>query len=114
MLQSELVWGNRTGFFEASMNGKVLFFGAFFPEDDLESVDAHSGSGHNKQYVEGGPQAHLAPPRSERIAFDSLVDAYTQRFSWVAPIPPRLSNRQIGRGIFLYPQGRLTQWLGTD
>jgi predicted amidohydrolase YtcJ len=34
--------------------------------------------GHNKQDIEGGAQATLATPRSERLALDTLVDGYTR------------------------------------
>ena len=33
--------------------------------------------GHNRQPVEGGPDARYARPRSERIRLDTLIDGYT-------------------------------------
>lgn len=33
--------------------------------------------GHNRQPIEGGPNARYAPPRSERIRLDTLVYGYT-------------------------------------
>ncbi len=35
-------------------------------------------TGHNKQYVDGGADAALATPRSERLRLDVLLDGYTR------------------------------------
>lgn len=54
-------------------------------------------TGHNKQYVDGGAQAHMAPPRSERIALDDLVDGYTRNGAFQLGRADELGSLEVGK-----------------
>ena len=54
-------------------------------------------TGHNKQYVDGGADAHMAPPRSERIALDDLVDGYTRNGAFQLGRADELGSLEVGK-----------------
>ena len=54
-------------------------------------------TGHNKQYVDGGAQAHMAPPRSDRIALDDLVDGYTRNGAFQLGRADQLGSLEVGK-----------------
>jgi predicted amidohydrolase YtcJ len=53
--------------------------------------------GHNKQDIEGGAQATLAPPRSERLRLDSLVDGYTRGAAFQLGRSDQLGSIEVGK-----------------
>jgi hypothetical protein len=53
--------------------------------------------GHNKQEIEGGAQATLAPPRSERLRLDSLVDGYTRNAAFQLRRSDQLGSIEVGK-----------------
>jgi predicted amidohydrolase YtcJ len=53
--------------------------------------------GHNKQDVEGGAQATLAPPRSERLRLGSLVDGYTRNAAFQLRRSDQLGSIEAGK-----------------
>jgi predicted amidohydrolase YtcJ len=53
--------------------------------------------GHNKQDVEGGAQATLAPPRSERLRLDSLIDGYTRDAAFQFGRAGQLGSIEVGK-----------------
>jgi hypothetical protein len=53
--------------------------------------------GHNKQEIEGGAQATLAPPRSERLRLDSLVDGYTRNAAFQLRRADQLGSIEVGK-----------------
>jgi predicted amidohydrolase YtcJ len=53
--------------------------------------------GHNKQEIEGGAQATLAPPRSERLHLNSLVDGYTRNAAFQLRRSDQLGSIEVGK-----------------
>jgi len=53
--------------------------------------------GHNKQDIEGGAQAPLAPPRSERLRLDSLIDGYTRNAAFQFGRADQLGSIEVGK-----------------
>jgi predicted amidohydrolase YtcJ len=53
--------------------------------------------GHNKQDVDGGAQASLAPPRSERLRLDSLIDGYTRDAAFQFGRADQLGSIEVGK-----------------
>jgi len=53
--------------------------------------------GHNRQPVEGGPDARYAKPRSERIRLDSLVDGYTINGAYQLSRSDELGSIEVGK-----------------
>jgi predicted amidohydrolase YtcJ len=53
--------------------------------------------GHNKQDIEGGAQAILTPPRSERLRLDSLVDGYTRNAAVQLGLSDQLGSIEVGK-----------------
>jgi predicted amidohydrolase YtcJ len=53
--------------------------------------------GHNKQAIEGGAEATLAPPRSERLQLDSLVDGYTRHAAFQLGRSDQLGSIEVGK-----------------
>jgi predicted amidohydrolase YtcJ len=53
--------------------------------------------GHNKQDIEGGAQAILTPPRSERLRLDSLVDGYTRNAAIQLGRSDQLGSIEVGK-----------------
>jgi len=53
--------------------------------------------GHNKQDIEGGAQAILTPPRSERLSLDSLVDGYTRNAAFQLRRSDQLGSIEVGK-----------------
>ncbi|MEE9230822.1 MAG: amidohydrolase family protein [Acidobacteriota bacterium] len=53
--------------------------------------------GHNKQDIEGGAAAVLAPPRSERLSLDSLVDGYTRNAAFQLGRLDELGSIEVGK-----------------
>ena len=53
--------------------------------------------GHNKQDIEGGAQAILTPPRSERLRLDSLVDGYTRNAAIQLGLSDQLGSIEVGK-----------------
>ena len=53
--------------------------------------------GHNKQEIEGGAQATVAPPRSERLRLDSLVDGYTRNAAFQLRRADQLGSIEVGK-----------------
>jgi predicted amidohydrolase YtcJ len=53
--------------------------------------------GHNKQDIEGGAQATLTPPRSERLRLDSLVDGYTRNAAFQLRRADQLGSIEVGK-----------------
>jgi predicted amidohydrolase YtcJ len=53
--------------------------------------------GHNKQVIEGGAQARLAPPRSERLSLETLVDGYTRNAALQLGRPDQLGTIEAGK-----------------
>ena len=64
---------------------------------DLANPFVGMQTGHNKQYVEGGAQAHMAPPRSDRIALDDLVDGYTRHGAFQLGRADQLGSLEVGK-----------------
>ena len=53
--------------------------------------------GHNRQPIEGGPDARYAPPRSERIRLDTLVDGYTINGAYQLARSHELGSIEVGK-----------------
>ena len=53
--------------------------------------------GHNKQDIEGGAQAILTPPRSERLRLDSLIDGYTRNAAFQLGLSDQLGSIEAGK-----------------
>jgi predicted amidohydrolase YtcJ len=53
--------------------------------------------GHNKQDIEGGAQATLAPPRSERLRLDSLIDGYTRNAAFQLGRSDQLGSIEVDK-----------------
>ena len=53
--------------------------------------------GHNRQPVEGGPDARYARPRSERIRLDTLVDGYTINGAYQLGRSDELGSIEVGK-----------------
>ena len=53
--------------------------------------------GHNRKEVEGGAQATLGPPLSERLRLDSLVDGYTRNAALQLGRPDQLGSIEVGK-----------------
>lgn len=53
--------------------------------------------GHNRQPVEGGPDARYAKPRSERIRLDSLIDGYTINGAYQLGRSHELGSIEVGK-----------------
>jgi predicted amidohydrolase YtcJ len=53
--------------------------------------------GHNKQEIEGGAQAILTPPRSERLRIDSLIDGYTRNAAFQLGRSDQLGSIEVGK-----------------
>lgn len=53
--------------------------------------------GHNRQPVEGGPDARYASPRSERIRLDTLVDGYTINGAYQLGRSHELGSIEVGK-----------------
>lgn len=53
--------------------------------------------GHNRQPVEGGPDARYAKPRSERIRLDTLVDGYTINGAYQLGRSQELGSIEVGK-----------------
>jgi len=53
--------------------------------------------GHNKQEIEAGAQATLAPPRSERLRLESLVDGYTRNAAFQLRRSDQLGSIEAGK-----------------
>jgi predicted amidohydrolase YtcJ len=53
--------------------------------------------GHNKQDIEGGAAAVLAPPRSERLSLDALVDGYTRNAASQLGRLDQLGSIEVGK-----------------
>jgi len=53
--------------------------------------------GHNRQPVEGGPDARYARPRSERIRLDTLVDGYTINGAYQLGRSHELGSIEVGK-----------------
>ncbi len=64
---------------------------------DLANPFVGIQTGHNKQYVEGGAQAHMAPPRSDRIALDDLIDGYTRHGAFQLGRADQLGSLEVGK-----------------
>jgi predicted amidohydrolase YtcJ len=73
-------------------DGAVVTFSSDITDEygwKSESANPFYGmqTGHNKQDVEGGADAPLSPPQSERLRMDALLDGYTRNAAF-----------QLGRG----------------
>ncbi len=53
--------------------------------------------GHNKQEVEGGAEAMLTPPRSERLGLDVLIDGYTKNAAFQLGRSDQLGSIEVGK-----------------
>jgi hypothetical protein len=53
--------------------------------------------GHNKQDIEGGAQAILTPPRSERLSLDSLIVGYTRNAAFQLGRWDQLGSIEVGK-----------------
>jgi predicted amidohydrolase YtcJ len=53
--------------------------------------------GHNRQPVEGGPDARYARPRSERLRLDTLVDGYTINGAYQLARSDELGSIEVGK-----------------
>jgi predicted amidohydrolase YtcJ len=53
--------------------------------------------GHNKQEIEGGAQAILTPPRSERLGLDALIDGYTRNAAFQLGRSDQLGSIEVGK-----------------
>jgi predicted amidohydrolase YtcJ len=53
--------------------------------------------GHNKQDIEGGVQAILTPPRSERLRLDVLIDGYTRNAAFQLGRSDQLGSIEVGK-----------------
>ena len=53
--------------------------------------------GHNRQDIEGGPDAALARPRSERLKLDALVDGYTKHAAYAMGRSDQLGSIEAGK-----------------
>jgi len=53
--------------------------------------------GHNRQAVDGGPDARYAEPRSERIRLDTLVDGYTINGAYQLARSDELGSIAVGK-----------------
>jgi hypothetical protein len=53
--------------------------------------------GHNRQDVEGGPDAPYSRPRSERIKLDALVDGYTRHGAVALGRSDELGSIEVGK-----------------
>jgi predicted amidohydrolase YtcJ len=53
--------------------------------------------GHNRQPVEGGPDARYAKPRSERMRLDTLVDGYTINGAYQLSRSDELGSIEVGK-----------------
>tara|TARA_B110000467_G_C18300368_1_gene470936 strand:- start:347 stop:1726 length:1380 start_codon:yes stop_codon:yes gene_type:complete len=53
--------------------------------------------GHNRQSIEGGQKAKYAPPRSERIRLDTLIDGYTINGAYQLGRSDELGSIEIGK-----------------
>jgi predicted amidohydrolase YtcJ len=53
--------------------------------------------GHNRQVVDGGPDAHYALPRSERIRLDTLVEGYTINGAYQLGRSDELGSIEVGK-----------------
>ncbi len=53
--------------------------------------------GHNKQEIEGGAQATLTPPRSERLGLGSLIDGYTRNAAFQLGRSDQLGSIEVGK-----------------
>jgi predicted amidohydrolase YtcJ len=53
--------------------------------------------GHNRKEVEGGAQAPLGPPLSERLRLDSLVDGYTRNAAFQLGRSDQLGSIEVGK-----------------
>ncbi len=53
--------------------------------------------GHNRQPVEGGPQARYASPRSERLRLDTLIDGYTIHGAYQLGRSDELGSIEVGK-----------------
>jgi len=53
--------------------------------------------GHNRQPVDGGPDARYAKPRSERIRLDTLIDGYTINGAYQLGRSHELGSIEVGK-----------------
>jgi predicted amidohydrolase YtcJ len=53
--------------------------------------------GHNKQDIEGGADATLTPPRSERLRLESLIDGYTRNAAFQLGRLDQLGSIGVGK-----------------
>jgi predicted amidohydrolase YtcJ len=53
--------------------------------------------GHNRKEAEGGAQAPLGPPLSERLRLDSLVDGYTRNAAFQLGRSDQLGSIEVGK-----------------
>ncbi len=53
--------------------------------------------GHNRQLLEGGPNAPYALPRSERLRLDSLVDGYTIHAAYQLGRSAQIGSIEVGK-----------------
>ncbi|MCP4044932.1 MAG: amidohydrolase [Gammaproteobacteria bacterium] len=53
--------------------------------------------GHNRQLLEGGPNAPYALPRSERLRLDSLVDGYTIHAAYQLGRSEHIGSIEVGK-----------------
>jgi predicted amidohydrolase YtcJ len=53
--------------------------------------------GHNKQDIDGGAQARLAPPRSERLSLEVLVNGYTRNAAFQLGRLEQLGTIEAGK-----------------
>ncbi|MBJ89229.1 MAG: amidohydrolase [Woeseia sp.] len=53
--------------------------------------------GHNRQPIEGGANARYAPPRSERLRLDTLVDGYTINGAYQLGRSHELGSIEVGK-----------------
>jgi predicted amidohydrolase YtcJ len=53
--------------------------------------------GHNRQPIEGNSEARYAPPRSERIRLDTLVDGYTINGAYQLGRSDELGSIEVGK-----------------
>jgi len=65
--------------------------------DDAANPYHGMQNGHNRQPVEGGPDARYAEPRSERIRLDTLVDGYTINGAYQLARSDELGSIAVGK-----------------
>jgi len=83
-------------------DGAVFTFSSDITDESewkADSANPYVGMqiGHNKQAIEGGADATMAPPRSERLRLDSLVDGYTRHAAFQLGRADQLGTIEVGK-----------------